>query len=293
MRTRVWTFALGAVLTLALAGLSHAGIERSGVGRVETIECQGQAVEVSGTSHDLTLLGECPHVEVNGVGNTVRVELARHIEVSGINNKVIWSQGISGRPQIEQSGVNNIVRQGSVAGAKRFRTGTATSGLGGESVSISGGGDSVTIGTQRKGGGGSVTIESGTGDSVTIDTSRRGGGDSVTIASGTGESLTVGTSHRAAAQLDSVVINDNERTQRIDCTSGDVTVNGNLNTLTLVGECQDVGVNGNGNVLRIEAAAAISTLGNENSVTWSRGVGAASPRISNSGTRNSISRRSE
>ena len=108
-----------------LSAASEAGIERDVVGGKETIECGGQSVEINGASSDLTLLGDCPHVEVDGSSNTVHIEQARHIEISGMGNTVIWERGANGRrPSIETSGLGNTARQGRVtarprAGAQR------------------------------------------------------------------------------------------------------------------------------------------------------------------------------
>jgi hypothetical protein len=246
MQARAWTVSAGVAAALALSATSHATIERSAAGGVETIECKGESVEVSGASYDLTLLGECPSVEVSGASNTVRVEAVRSIEVTGTGNKVIWERSLRGeRPSIESTGLGNSVSQGTVAGARR---GGASAVVSGKSAVVSSGGDTVGVEAGRK-------------------------------ASG----------RRAAA----VVISNNEQTRTIDCTGGNVTVDGNVNTLSLTGECQNVEINGNENTVRIEAAAAISVAGNQNRVTWRRGVGSASPRISNLGTANSIARLAE
>jgi hypothetical protein len=327
MRTRVWTTLLIIAVALALPAVSDARIVRNTAGGVETIQCRGESVEINGASGDLTLLVECPEVEVNGTGNTVRIELARDIEVNGLNNKVIWERSMRGRtPAIDNTGVGNTVQQGTVAGARRSRADaetsddqsvTVSSGTGekltvdtkrkpgGESVTVAGAGEKLTVDTKHKAAGESVTVASG-GESLTVNTKRKPGGESVTVESG-GESVAVETNRRAGAtsaavgrskasgsgRRESIVISDNGRTETIDCDGGSVSVDGNFNKLSLTGECQSVEVNGNSNVLRVQAAAAISTAGNFNTVTWSRGVGGRDPKLSNLGTGNKISRKAE
>jgi hypothetical protein len=270
MRTRIGTSTLSAALALALSGLSHAAIEKSGVGGAETIQCHGQAVQVNGMSQDLTLLGECPDVQVNGTGNTVRIELAGTIQVNGTNNKVTWGAGISGRPQIENSGTGNSVRQAAVAGAARSGASASTARRGNESVTIS-----------------------GHGDSVTIDTQHRGRGDSVTIASGTGDSVTIGANRSTGRRGADINVTGNHRSETFDCGGRDASIDGDHNDITLTGECGSVSVDGNHNSVSVEAVAAVSANGNHNNVTWSRGVGGRSPRISNLGNRNSVTRAGE
>lgn len=245
MRIRVFTFAMGAALLLALAGPSYAAIEKNGVGGAETVECRGQAVQVNGTSQDLTLLGECPDVQVNGMGNTVRIELARKIDVNGMNNKVVWGQGISGAPRVATAGMGNSVRQGAVVAAAQPATSATTSRKGGDSAAVSSGGDTAAVQSGRKASGRSIEV------------------------------------------------NGDHRTVRVDCGGSDAQIGGNHNEVTLTGECRNVEVSGNHNTVHVDVAAAISAVGNRNSVTWSRGAGVASPRVSNVGTGNTVSRASE
>jgi hypothetical protein len=85
-----------------------------------------------------------------------------------------------------------------------------------------------------------------------------------------------------------VTINKNEQKRTIDCNGGAVSINGDRNTLTLTGECSTLRVDGNDNIVTVEAVAEISTWGNRNKVTWTRGVGGKPPTISNPGTSNTI-----
>jgi hypothetical protein len=236
MRNWAGTTLLVATLALTLPGVSRADIKRNGAGAVETIECRGESVQVSGAANDLTLLGDCPLVEVYGAGNTVRIEQARKIEVAGFDNEVVWQRGPGGRqPDVESRGASNSVRQGQVR-------------------------------------------------SATAPAAETGAGSSQPEASGT---------QLQRARKTAVLISDDGRTETIECAGNDVTIDGNLNKITLTGECRSVDVNGNGNAVQVAAAAAISSLGDGNTVTWYRGVAGKDPRVSNLGNGNSVSRASE
>jgi hypothetical protein len=82
-----------------------------GLGGKKTHACTaGQDVEVEGTSHDLTLTGECGTVEVEGTSNRVEVEAAKKIKVEGASNSVLWQRGVGGKdPKITRAGLNNSV----------------------------------------------------------------------------------------------------------------------------------------------------------------------------------------
>ena len=55
------------------------------------------------------LTGRCPRVEVSGIGNSVRVEAAAELIVSGLDNTVVF---LTGDPLIEKSGLRNEVSRG-------------------------------------------------------------------------------------------------------------------------------------------------------------------------------------
>ncbi|MBN1208712.1 MAG: DUF3060 domain-containing protein [Myxococcaceae bacterium] len=92
---------------------SDSVIEINGVGRKQTIRCGPKSrVEINGTSHRLTLTGECEHVAVHGTSNKVKVEAAATIEVHGTNNAVTWERGVGAeKPKVSRSGLNNKVSQ--------------------------------------------------------------------------------------------------------------------------------------------------------------------------------------
>ena len=89
-----------------------------------------------------------------------------------------------------------------------------------------------------------------------------------------------------------LVIGDNDKVLSHECT-GDTVVKvvGNENKITLTGDCAKVDVTGNKNAIDIDATVAISVMGNKNAVTWARMIDGKKPKISNLGSKNSISRK--
>ncbi len=55
------------------------------------------------------ITGQCLSVTVSGVENTVTVDAAAKINASGFNNRVTY---LSGTPEINNSGGDNVVEQG-------------------------------------------------------------------------------------------------------------------------------------------------------------------------------------
>jgi hypothetical protein len=108
---------LSCVVCLGFGSAAQAKtIERNIAGAVETIECDGSGVIITGSSNKLTLIGECPAVEVTGTKNEIWIETAGTIEVTGTSNVVIWSEGLAGqRPKISDNGVRNQIKQGTIA----------------------------------------------------------------------------------------------------------------------------------------------------------------------------------
>jgi hypothetical protein len=246
---------LAVVTVPVLPRVANAMIERSGSGKVETIECRGQSVELEGTSNSFTLLGECPSVEVSGTGNVVKIEQVGRIEVTGVSNKVIWTRSLRGsRPKIEKTGLENSVQQGT------FKE----SGHQAEEP---------------------VAAPSGTGGSPTVDSGMAGAGS-------TGSTPSHSPSRSSGAGR-TIVLDLDHETKTVDCQGEDVEVNGNHSKVTVTGECHAVSVNGNYNKVQIEAAAVISAVGNRNTVSWQRGVDGQDPRVSNLGTRNTVARSAE
>jgi hypothetical protein len=77
-----------------------------------TITCNGTNVSVLGSHCELRLKGECGKVALAGSHNTLDVESAGRIEVTGSYNTVTWKRGPEGRrPQIANLGQHNVISQ--------------------------------------------------------------------------------------------------------------------------------------------------------------------------------------
>jgi hypothetical protein len=81
----------------------------SGVDEVKKIACDEGAVSISGVRNNVTITGHCVKVTISGVSNSVTIESANTISASGLKNSITYH---SGEPKIENSGSDNIVRQG-------------------------------------------------------------------------------------------------------------------------------------------------------------------------------------
>ncbi len=78
----------------------------AGVGVKRTIECADNEVSVSGVDNEVILTGHCRRVDVSGVTNTVMIDTADAIDVSGMNNRVTFR---SGTPELTNSGIDNTL----------------------------------------------------------------------------------------------------------------------------------------------------------------------------------------
>ena len=85
-----------------------AALSVSGVGKNETLTCDGNIVGVSGVDNTVTITGHCVTLSVSGIDNVVTVEAVDSISASGFDNKVIY---LSGSPVINASG-SSVVEQG-------------------------------------------------------------------------------------------------------------------------------------------------------------------------------------
>jgi len=209
-------------------------VESSGVTR--TIECRGRRVQIDGTNNEVTLLGRCPRVVVNGTGQNVKIERAGSIRVNGVGNTVVWGAALRGdHPRVRASGINNTVHQGKV----------------------------------------------GAGHAAAREAKEEH--PAAHAAAGGHAAAHAGIKHRILL---------NRLTKTITCNAGDsIEVAGNRNTLTLEGPCAKVIVLGNRNVLKVEQAAKIEAIGNENHVVWQHGPNGHPPRVANVGRNNTIRRK--
>lgn len=84
----------------------------TGIDQDVVVECEGKGVEVSGSSHKIKLIGNCPDVKVTGTGHLVSIERATSIRVGGVDNAITYKTSSNGkRPKITNSGVNNSVKK--------------------------------------------------------------------------------------------------------------------------------------------------------------------------------------
>jgi len=84
----------------------------SGNGYQRTYPCNGRPASVEGTDHVITFTGPCASLEINGVNNTVNVELApgARLAVNGTENQVRWRS--RGEPRQDLGGIDNkVVRE--------------------------------------------------------------------------------------------------------------------------------------------------------------------------------------
>lgn len=96
-------------LVAGLAGPSKPPIQISGVGQGDTIACDGRAVVVNGTEHNLTFTGGCASLTLNGTDNKVMIDLApgAPVVVTGADQTVRWRA--SRAPQVRMNGIDNSV----------------------------------------------------------------------------------------------------------------------------------------------------------------------------------------
>ena len=95
-------------------------------------------------------------------------------------------------------------------------------------------------------------------------------------------------SSSATGYGDDIEIDEGGLERTIDCRGRNVIVNGGDNKLTLRGECNSLTVPGSGNKITVDAVGTIKTEGNDNEVTWTKGLGGKNPKISNPGKGNVI-----
>lgn len=86
-----------------------APVSVAGVGNHRTIACADNPVDISGVDNVVVLTGHCTRVEVSGVRNTVTIDAADAISVSGMSNAVTF---YSGTPELDNSGLDNTLGQG-------------------------------------------------------------------------------------------------------------------------------------------------------------------------------------
>ena len=92
----------------------------------------------------------------------------------------------------------------------------------------------------------------------------------------------------AAFASGAIIVGENNGDQVTRCNGRDVEVDGNQNTISLSGDCAKVIVKGNHNRVSVESVAWLRLIGNDNQVSWARGVGGRPPSVVDVGARNLV-----
>lgn len=91
--------------------------------------------------------------------------------------------------------------------------------------------------------------------------------------------------------IEPIVLNDNNIAATMPMAANKaLVVNGNKCTITLTGNAAGVIVNGNSNHIVCGAVSTVQVNGNENVVTWKKGLTGPNPMVVNLGNENSLSR---
>lgn len=95
------------------AASTSEAIRISAFGGTSSHDClRGKNVVIEASSSTVVLRGTCGKVEVTGMGNTVTLEAAESISVTGTMNKVFWRRGLGNRPPaVSNTGLNNQISQ--------------------------------------------------------------------------------------------------------------------------------------------------------------------------------------
>ena len=96
---------------LFLGHLSYAQIEIDGNNQKQTLDCEGQKVEVGGRGHVIHLKGDCSKVEIMGTNNTVTVNGLTSAELAGEGNTLYYRKALSKNCKLPQTiaGNNNKI----------------------------------------------------------------------------------------------------------------------------------------------------------------------------------------
>jgi hypothetical protein len=92
-----------------LAASDAAPIHIAGIGQENTVACDGRAVVVEGTDHDLTFTGDCAGLKLTGTGSKVTIDLrpGAVVSVTGTDQTVRWRSAKA--PKVSVTGVDNHV----------------------------------------------------------------------------------------------------------------------------------------------------------------------------------------
>lgn len=308
-----------AVLGLGLTAAAASKIVRSSMNSYEIIQCKGRPVEISGTSNQFELYGDCPSLTIHGSENTVKVERVGRIRIEGTDNQVIWSRALAGAaPKSSTAGTGNKIVKGKMEtkaavgnGAVDGRSKAVKANSADLKVAIAGRDEAVEVNrTGVKAAGRDGAVEVGRAG---VKVESRDGVVELRRAGAKAEDRDEAVEERHAdagpdnadpeEAVDSdrprhreerrgparkIEINGVGKERSVTCHGEDVEVGGNNNHVRVKGECRKVTVEGNGNVCRVEAVGIISVSGNDNEVAWKRALGGEEPRIEEQGNDNKI-----
>jgi len=303
MKKMLWIgFFCMAVLSLNLAAVA-ATIVRSAMNSYETFECQGQSVEISGTSSQFVISGACPKLTIRGTGNTVKVERVGNVRIEGSNNQVVWSQALQGsRPQVSRVGAGNKIIQGKMEAKradKRMEPADREETVEANRAGVKVAGPEGMVEVNRAG----VKVAGLEGMvEVKHEDTRAKGGNLEEARGARGADLRPEDADREApmakghshhresrpAPVRDIEINGIGKNRTITCHGENVEVSGIDNHVYVKGECHELSVSGNSNFCQVEAVRVISVSGNENEVAWKHALGGDDPRIDESGNDNKV-----
>jgi hypothetical protein len=93
------------------------------------------------------------------------------------------------------------------------------------------------------------------------------------------------------ANIEPIILNDNNINATMPMNAHKaLIINGNNCTITLTGPTAGVIINGNSNSVSCDAVNTVEVQGNQNSVTWKKGLSGPDPAVVNYGNQNSLSR---
>lgn len=101
---------IGSILALStIPALADNSFE--GEGKTVSLDCEGGAARVEGANNMVTVTGQCARLDVEGMANTVTVDLASRgtIAVEGTDNMVIWTTPDDSEPTVHSEGYANEV----------------------------------------------------------------------------------------------------------------------------------------------------------------------------------------
>jgi hypothetical protein len=236
-----------------------------------TVTCT-ERVRVGGLKNQITLIGSCPDVTVEGSSNTVTIAALGSLTLAGSNNKVIWADGIGGRaPRIDRSGTNNTVER-KAGMTSRLEEAPPPEQAGNAGAAVLVGRDKARVVTPG----------------VVVDAEKKGAVPPASREGRRGDGPRGAGPARSAAPT--MVFADNREEKTVACDGHAVEVLGNRNVLTITGTCASVRITGNHNEVTVDRVRWIATPGNENTVLYRDLADEEPPRISNTGRDNRIRR---